>query len=620
MAIQQNPDLPISYQVPGVYAFLSRAGAAPPAINRRLLILAYKTSAGQQPAGTPKRVLSESDVIAAAGVGSEAHRIYRAYVAQGNTTGADIWLVLLNAPSGTAQTRKITILQAPTGAVVGSSGTGAVSGGYVSARICGYRFDSTIASGDTYATIAANLAAQIQAQQDLLPCTCTVVGATITLTARHAALSSADLPVQTSFSNAGMGVAASPGTIAFASTAGGAGAASVQVATQSAGIAIASGDTLTVSSAALTAAINNANAFPVTAAEPSSATGTITLYYVEERVFNWASLQITSGITQTLTASWGAEAAGLPSAATPSLSSVLGTIAAQSAFRLWLTPFSGAGSFVTAAGTTQAGSTSDYSVLGTLSSHIETQGNGLSCKGQILLLADTRALAVAGTVPSNTTPALTLSPRYFVSWCAASPQQAYETSARVASMIMSRLDYPNFNYAGQPLLTDGRTPYLVPHAAVRPSDNDCNAAMLSYFLAPLRSNDQGQVAVVSGRTTAKPTASLDFRYSWWGTALADDFIRDDLRASLPLTIAGKTLKSHAPANTQFATTPEAILTAVASRVEYYASLDIFDGKDDLIAANAAQVNLSLSSRVDVKLAKRFAVPAEQISIYTELAA
>ncbi len=46
----------------------------------------------------------------------------------------------------------------------------------------------------------------------------------------------------------------------------------------------------------------------------------------------------------------------------------------------------------------------------------------------------------------------------------------------------------------------------------------------------------------------------------------------------------------------------------------------FDGKDDLIAANAAEVNLSLPSRVDVKLAKRFAVPAEQISIYTELAA
>ena len=144
--------------------------------------------------------------------------------------------------------------------------------------------------------------------------------------------------------------------------------------------------------------------------------------------------------------------------------------------------------------------------------------------------------------------------------------------------------------------------------------------MLTYFMTPLRSNDSGQMAVVSGRTTAKPSASLDFRYSFWGVALADDYIRDDLRASLPVVIAGRNLKNYSQPRTQFTTNADAILTSIASRMKYYDSLDIFDGADSLIPGLAAEVNTSLPSRIDVKLLKRFAIPAEQVSIYTQLAA
>ena len=140
-----NPDLPISYQVPGVYVFLSRAGAAPPSTNRRVLLLGYKTSAGTAPAGTPKRVLSEDDVVNFAGKGSDLHRIYRAFVAQSANTGADVWIMPMTAPSGTAQTRLITFLQAPTGATLGIGNTGAVAAGFVTIWICGYRYDTQIA-------------------------------------------------------------------------------------------------------------------------------------------------------------------------------------------------------------------------------------------------------------------------------------------------------------------------------------------------------------------------------------------------------------------------------------------------------------------------------------------
>ena len=89
------------------------------------------------------------------------------------------------------------------------------------------------------------------------------------------------------------------------------------------------------------------------------------------------------------------------------------------------------------------------------------------------------------------------------------------------------------------------------------SDSDCNAAMLSYFLTPLRVGASGNVEIVSGRTTAKPSAAVDFRYSFWGVMLADDYMRDDLRATLGQVIMGKTLKTGSPPRTTKAISPTA---------------------------------------------------------------
>ena len=143
--------------------------------------------------------------------------------------------------------------------------------------------------------------------------------------------------------------------------------------------------------------------------------------------------------------------------------------------------------------------------------------------------------------------------------------------------------------------------------------------MLSYFLTPLRVGASGNVEIVSGRTTAKPSASFDFRYSFWGVMLADDYMRDDLRATLGQVITGKTLKTASPPRTTKAISPDSIKTAVASRMEFYDSLDIFDGSDDLIAGIEADVKVS-PQRIDVKAPKRFAIPAEQVSVVTQLAA
>lgn len=615
MAISLNQDLPLSYQVPGVYVYQSRAGAAPSATNRRVLLLGYKTSSGSALPGSPERVLSEDELVQKVGKGSELHRMFRAFTAQGGA-GADLYVLPLNAPSGTAQTRLLTILQSPSGAALGIGNTGAVAAGVLSVWICGQRFDVQVANGDTFAVIAANLAAQVQAGQDVLPCTATVVGATVTLTARHAALSSADLPVVVKGSNPSMAIAVSPGTIQVVGAASGAGFVKVGVATQTAQAAIANLDTANAIAAALVTAVNSANAFPVAAAQ-TAPSDTVTLFYQPERVFNFNSAAVTTGITTTLTLAWGADGSGLPSSSSPSLSQVLTNLEAQEAYKLIVTSFTGAGARITEAGYTQYGSLSDYSVLGTLSSHIEQQANGLVCKGQDLVVADTRSLTVTGSIPTGTAPNLILSPRYFFGLSPANPQQAYELSSRIAALIMDRIEYPNFNYAGQALKTDSRVPFLLPHDAVRMSNSDVNAAMLSYFLTPLRT-EEGQLQIVSGRTTAKPSASLDFRYSFWGVALADDYVRDDLRASLPGVFKGRNIKNYAPPNTQFTFTPDSIRTALASRMAFYDSLDIFDGSDDLVPGVAAITNGVLPSRMDAVLPKRFAIPAEQVSVVTTL--
>ena len=334
-------------------------------------------------------------------------------------------------------------MQSPVLAALGTGNSGAVAAGYVTVWISGYRFDTQIANGDSYATIAANVCAQIVANQDALPCTAAVSTDTITLTSRHAALTSADLPIMVTFSNTAMAVSATPGTVTFATNAAADGSAITGVATQVAASSFLSGAVPNAIAAGHITAINAAAAFPVTAAQTSPGAA-VTLFYVNDRDFDWAYTSITTAASTTMTPAWGTDASGLPSSATPSLSTMLTTLNAQSAFKLWVTNFTGAGSVVAASGMTQVGSVSDYSVLGTLSANLEQQGNGQVCKGQIMVFADTRALATAGSIPIGTTPLLTASPRYFMSWCNGSPMQAVESAARVASLIMARLDYPNF--------------------------------------------------------------------------------------------------------------------------------------------------------------------------------
>ena len=134
----------------------------------------------------------------------------------------------VSAPSGTAQTKFIKVLETPTGAVLGSTGTSAAAAGYWTLWIAGKQYDSTIANGSTYATIMQDMVSVIQADQDFLPCTAAYSGGQIVLTSRVAALAGQDFSVMVRFSSAAMLLSASCGTLTVSGASSGAGSLTIE--------------------------------------------------------------------------------------------------------------------------------------------------------------------------------------------------------------------------------------------------------------------------------------------------------------------------------------------------------------------------------------------------------
>jgi hypothetical protein len=195
---------------------------------------------------------------------------------------------------------------------------------------------------------------------------------------------------------------------------------------------------------------------------------------------------------------------------------------------------------------------------------------------------------------------------------------AGDLAARAAAIIAKNISYPPFNYAGQVLTTDARTPWLLPHPSVRPTDSDTNAAIASYFVSPLRTNDSGELAIVSGRTSAKPSATIDRGYAFWGFMLTDLAVRDRLLVAMARVMQGRSLKAYGEANTEFVTTTEALKAAAGTEMLAMEAIDWFDGATGLVDALQIQRNPQQPARADVAWPKRYPYPLEQISMVTQL--
>jgi phage tail sheath gpL-like len=684
--IPKNPDLPSSYQVPGVYLYLSTQGVGPTQANRRVLFYGYTTAAGTARPNEVFQIPDEETVTNKSGKGSMIVRAYKTYMSQGTAAG-ELWGCAVPAPAGTAQTTLLNIVSAPSAGAPGSNLT-AQSSGLLTVWIEGYSSNVIISNGDSLALIAANLYAEIKKVEDFLSATITQIGtpitlgaatSTITLTAktfplsvqliqgvgisvptshtfvngaliitlgtdgagaaagtpsaiktdldtdptvaaaitytigvgtnplstvattllpfnnlvltgRHAAQTSQDIPIVISFSNATTGIAVSPGTFTLAGNAAASpGVHSLLVTTQSVAYLPVSGSTPTASATGFAAAINAASAYPVTAA---ASAGVVTLYLLNGRNWNRPSVATTDG-SQTIVLSAGVLGVGLPN-----LTESLNQISKLDAFRIWVTDFV------------------DSTSLSTLYSYIEQQANGRIQKGQDLVFCDTERLTTAGAIPVSTTPQLTTSPRYFLNWCSAIPQQGYEIAARVAAIITSQ-DYLPFNFMSAELKTTPNVPLLLPDPAVRPTDLDINAAIGTYFMTPIVVDSQQRLVISTGRTTAKPSAQIDARFAYWGLILTLDYFRDDLGAFLFERIKGKNIKLYSDPNTSNVITIEGVKGLIISRMFTWENLDLLDGADQLKDLVAVSQNPQNPSRVDATLPLRVPVPLEQIGIFAQ---
>lgn len=566
-----NTDLSSSNAIPGVYIQVNTAGgSAVDNANKRVMIVGTRLSTGSAAPDTPGFFAQQSDVNSSHGQGSEAARLYAAFQSQYGPGEFEVWVTGINEPSGgTAATRLII-----------TAGT-ATSAGYVDIFVCGYKVTVGIASGDTATTIGTAIAAAINLVLDL---PVTAAGTTtVTLTYRHKGLSGNDLPIRVDQYDAA-GITFSPGTLLIANAALG-GTISVAVGATVITEVIANGVSANDAAGELNTAIN-AGGYPVTSTVNAA---TVTLLYAKGRYVR----RISSGTTdaqQTVTATVGTAGAGVPATTT-----ALANISALSkGFAAWVHTFNDPAGAVDAAAAAVA---MDSTVNDLVYDTMQADCNGVNMKPGYVFLGMPGRLAIAGTVVTAAAPDLsTTSPlaRFCVSWCREPAVQAFEIAARHAAIYL-HFDYYAKNLDGQVLATRGTVPLLNPAIADTPPLSDQNAAIGSYYMSPIITDAQGNLAVLTSKTTSN-ASNQDLRES--ATIRQIDTARGSLRQWLVDRFTGRSYRASTPKTPNTVTT-----TSVANAAYVWArsldDQDLFDDAAKWKDAFVCNVNPVVSTRFDL---------------------
>lgn len=165
--------IPINIRTPGQYIEFdnSRALRGLPAIEHKILVLGQRLSTGTVAAGVPTRILTAAQAEEYFGRASMLAAMLGALKAANTYT--ECWAVALDDNgAGVAASGTITLAGSPT-----KSGT-------LNCYIGGKAVQVAVASGATASALATALGAAIMADTTL-PVTATVLGAVVTLTARH---------------------------------------------------------------------------------------------------------------------------------------------------------------------------------------------------------------------------------------------------------------------------------------------------------------------------------------------------------------------------------------------------------------------------------------------------
>ncbi len=601
-----NPNIPPGYELPGVFTSFLLADPGATAPNNKALLFGYVTPGAPADLNTPFLPVTQDVANAKCGHGGAMlARVFAAARAQLGPAGvgAELWCVPIAEPSGgTAATHLIKFMSEPVfstvngkwqlgaGTAASKAGTGRIFIGPRLVANFGWRKD------DDYAAVAAaaKTAMDKAASAASLEVTSAHGGtATLTLTDRHKGKHGNYLPIRVDL-DPGCDVAASPGTIAFTGSAGASGTATLLfngLASKPCTYAITNGDANTVSGTGLLGAIN-AKAFPVLAAEPAVASGTITLFFRPERWVHLISISLASVTVQT-----AAVAAGTAGAGDPDISEALTTLASDpaTAYRAWSVFWF------------------DTTNWSTTATHVEGQAISPIEKGQTVHGADTRDVTTVGALTSATTPTLKSSPRYVVDWAQGVPMRPWEVSARTAVMVAAG-QRPSLNFNFTNLRGSDDSPVAAAPRADRPTQDELNTGCATYGLCPIATGAAGLPQVLLSRTTYNPVGYNDRKLVKWSCILTLDYYRQDLKAYLfGLFGEDKKIKAVSPARTFYSVDTPGVKEAVYRKMKEWDDRDLYDGAEQSRDAIKAGV-LESPTRINVALPMRPPADLDQLSV------
>ncbi len=589
--------LPAGLKLPGVFTQVilnSDGGIAAP--NNRVLLWAYMGAGGAATQNVAFQALNKAQVDANCKPWSMASHAYAAAKsALPEGIGAEFWIIpMLEPAGGSAQTRKIKFLGAPTSGVT-STATAALAADTCTISYRGRGGSFGIKVGDTWAMIATNAKTLLDSIPDL-PCTTSISTDTLTLTARHKGAFD-DGALQVDFANAaGSGCAASPGTIVFTGVAGVGGTATLTLGVGAPSFTVTASDTAIVSAGNAVTAIRS-DAYQNDAAVPASPSdGTVTLYYITGRPCRAISAALASVTVQTVAASCDTVGTGTPATAVANALTKLNSD--ENAYKAWSVFFNDATSLSSVVTTVEA-----QAAVGTLE---KTQMVFLvSCDKNITGLA-------AQNIPASTTPAMTSSAAYAVGYYQGCPQAGWEVAARVAAVVAAQ-PYTAKNFNGARLPTNAAVPFGVPHKADRASRDDMNTATATYFCFPLAVDSGGYNAIVRSNNTYKSLGYNDQALQKWSCFLTLGFFRADLAADLKVAFGDKSVKSFSDPRTTNTVKPLGVKARVYERVERWDNLDLFDGaaavRDAIMAGTFVSPN-----RIDIQAPFRTVKDIDQIVV------
>lgn len=179
--------IPVDIRTPGAFIEIdaSRASSGLPLKPATILVIGQKLAAGTAAANAPVRVASYDQAVQLFGRASQLARMFKALKAVNDTT--ETWASpLADDAAGVMATKTLTF-----------AGT-ATAAGSINLYIGGSRLLVAVADGDTAAEVATAVEAAADADLDLAM-TAGVVGAVVTLTARHKGEDGNSLDVRANF-------------------------------------------------------------------------------------------------------------------------------------------------------------------------------------------------------------------------------------------------------------------------------------------------------------------------------------------------------------------------------------------------------------------------------------